>query len=103
MMQRAKKQTPQAKRYSLNDLSLKKYMELDQAIKQLTKERDAIKEELKHRGTHSSTNYVCTVETRTRTNPPSLQALVERFGTSIREMCTVSEFQAVKVAKKGGE
>ena len=93
---------PKVRSYSVGDLQLKKYIELDMEVKAITKERDDLKDILKHKGTHATNNFVCTVDTRTRTNPPSLKALVETYGPGVKDICTVSEFEVVKVSAKGG-
>jgi hypothetical protein len=91
-----------ARKLSAGDLKLQKYDDLDSKIKAMTKERDELKEELKHQGSHSTQNWVCAVTDSSRTNPPSLKKLEAEYGPGVKDLCTVSEFKLVKVSKKGG-
>jgi len=86
--------------FSVNDLRLKRYVELQALIKASTKELEALKEEIIHRGTHTTSHYVVTVVDQSRTNPPSLAKLVEVYGEEVRELCTVSTFKKVTVGEK---
>jgi hypothetical protein len=88
---------------SANDLRLKEYMSLDEKIKELTKRFEVIKDEIKHQGSFSTMNYVALVDERSRTNPPSLDVLIEKYGEGIRSLCKVSTYKTVKVSRKGGE
>lgn len=83
------------------DLKLKRYLEVDSAIKKLTRELESIKEELKHQGSHSTSNYIVLVEDRERTVPPSLDALIEEFGAEVRALCRVTHYKTIKVKAKG--
>lgn len=85
---------------SANDLQLRRYLELDATIKELTKEHEFIKDQLKHQGSHSTHNYIVVVEERTRTNPPSLANLIVAYGERVRELCTESTYKQVKVSPK---
>lgn len=83
------------------DLRLKRYIEIDSEIKRLTKELDALKETLKHEGTHSTMHYVCLVEERRRAVPPSLTVLESKYGPGVRELCSEAIYQTVRVTEKG--
>jgi hypothetical protein len=84
------------------DLRLAHYLELQAEAKRIEGELELLKNELKHAGTHSTAHFVVTIEDRTRTNPPSLNALVEKFGEGIRALCSTSTYQLVKVTPKAG-
>lgn len=86
-----------------NDLRLKRFLDLSTEIKALTAELDQIKEEIKHKGTYSTSHYVATVSEVERTQPPSLQALIKAYGESVRQLCTVIQYKTVKVSPKRGE
>ena len=91
-------------RMSAPDLRLKRFLELDSLIKEMTKELEEIKSGLKHQGSHSTYNFVVVVEERVRSNPPSLAALLAEYGEGVRRLCSESPYKIVKVsAKAGGE
>ena len=97
----AKKLIKKEENLSANDLMLKRYLELDQLIKQSAKELEALKSEIKHSGGLSTRNYVATVTEQTRTSSPPLKTLVEIYGEKIKDICTISTFKIIKVSKKG--
>ena len=100
-MKQAKAQTESIEiSYSANDLRLKRFIELGEQIKVLTLEHDSLKEEIKHRGTHSTQHFVATVSDVERTQPPALKVLVEKFGEGVRALCTKITYQTVKVSEK---
>lgn len=84
-----------------NDLRLKRFIDLQAEIKALETELEQIKDEIKHRGTYATTHYVATVSEVERTQPPSLQALVNMYGESIKRFCTKISYKTVKVSPKG--
>ncbi len=86
---------------SENDLRLKRFLDLQAEIKALETEIEQIKEEIKHRGTYSTTHYVATVSEVERTQPPSLKVLVETFGEGVRKLCSSVSYKTVKVSVKG--
>jgi len=88
--------------FTENDLRLKRFLDLTAEIKELSAELEQIKEEIKHRGTYATTHYVATVSEVERTQPPSLKALIDTYGESIRRFCTVVSYKTVKVSPKGG-
>lgn len=87
--------------FTENDLRLKRFLDLQAEIKALEIEIEQIKEEIKHRGTYSTTHYVATVSEVERTQPPSLKALIDTYGESIRRFCTTVKYKTVKVSVKG--
>lgn len=87
---------------SVNDLRLKRYLELEQTIKLAKKEFDTIKDEIKHSGGMSTRNYVAIVVENDRTTSPPLKKLVEIYGEGVRKHCTTSTTRTVKVSKKVG-
>lgn len=87
---------------SANDLRLKRFIDLTAEIKALESELEQIKEEIKHRGTYSTSHYVATVSEVERTQPPSLTALIKTFGEEVRGLCTTIRYKTVKVSPKGG-
>lgn len=102
MSKALKSQPTAAPKYSANDIQLRRYLELDESIKAMTKELESIKDGLKHEGSHSTHNYVVLVDEKSRTNPPSLASLIEAYGEKVRELCTVSTYKQVKVSPKAG-
>lgn len=84
------------------DLILRRYCELNAQLKTLTKEIEGIKDSIKHAGSYSTMHYVAIVEDRQRTLPPSLDALIKRYGETVRELCSVTTYQQVTVKEKGG-
>lgn len=84
-----------------NDLQLKRFIELQESVKAMTKELDAMKAELKHRGSFSTTNYVVSVKETTRRQPPALKALIEKFGPAVEALCSEVTYKSVTVSRKG--
>ena len=80
------------------DLELERFVSLTALIKQYTKELDTIKDDLKARGTFSTTTYVCVVETCSRELMPAKAKLLELHPTLADQIRTI-EYQKVKVAK----
>lgn len=84
-----------------NDLELRRFLELDHSIKAQTRELDALKEQIKHRGSYSTSHFVATVETRERAQVPTIERLESEFGPRVRDLCGKVEFKIVRVARKG--
>lgn len=88
---------------SINDLRLKKFLELQAEIKDLTKKLNSIKDEIKHTGSHATRAYIATVTTSERTSAPALKVLIEAFGeANVMPLTKTSQVVNIKVAKKGG-
>lgn len=83
------------------DTRLSRFLELDTAVKQMTKELDGLKSELKRRGSHSTDNYICLVTEQNRTVAPSLDVLREEIGEErLTALCRTTTYETVKVSEK---
>ena len=82
---------------SKNELRLAEYVELNDQIKNLTKQLNKLKEEIKEVGTHSTQNYSAIVEFISRSSIDT-DAVKELLGekTPVKD-CS---YQQIKVVKK---
>lgn len=87
---------------SVADVRLKRYLDPSAEIKRLETERDQIKEEIKHSGTHSTRHYVVTVDERNRTLAPTTEVLEAEFGPSVRRLFKTISYLQISVKAKGG-
>lgn len=92
----------QAKGLTAPDMELRRFMDLQKQIKELTKELDGLKANIRHRGSFSTSHYIATVETVTVVSAPGKGKLIELYGPGVQEHFVEGTRTTVKVTKKGG-
>ena len=93
---------PQKDKLTAPDLRLKQFLKLQQGIKQLTKELNTIKEEIKHQGSYSTMNYIASVTTTQTTSAPKKEVFVSKYGPSVLSLWIAGTRTVVSVSKKDG-
>jgi len=96
------KETKPSKGYSVNDMRLKKYLELKEAEKEIKKELEQLKVEIEHSGSHTTKHFVVTVTPQTRTYAPGLEKLRQLYPDIDKHTNEVT-FNKISISKKGGE
>lgn len=85
----------------LTDKDLSRYLELDDYIKVLEKERDAIKDRIKSSNQTETDTYLIVKGTHERTTIHDIPKLIEILGTHfLQPFLTVSLVTRIKVMKK---
>lgn len=85
------------------DEKLKKYLEILEETKLLTKELEALKEEFKEEGSFSTRNYICMVVEQERETLAPIAEFQKRLGLQILvelELLRKVSYKVVKVGKK---
>ncbi len=83
------------------NLRLAKYYDLNNKVKELDKELEALKAEFKHLGNTNSQDYILTVTESLRETAPSKDILIAQYGEAIKQLFKISIVNTVKVIKKG--
>lgn len=87
-----------------DDLILKRYYELSGQAKAIKKALEGLRKTLLHKGTHSTSHFVCSVTKRTEFRSLSKEEIVAKFGEDLAWLyLKETERTFVRVEPKGGQ
>lgn len=87
-------------RLSLNDLRLKRYLDLKAQAKDLERQLEELRTELLHQGSFSSLHFLCIVKEEVRVIAPSTAELIRLFGEGVKKHLKSITMKKVIVQEK---
>lgn len=86
----------------VEDIRLKKFLELKEKAKSIEKELEQLRAEIVHIGSHSTEHFAVIVESSKTVRAPSKEILLKEYGESIKRLFVEGTRIDIKVAKLKG-